>query len=319
MVAYPISTSGTFVFSPGDLTASGNLVKFTAAGTAVYSGPGGGEGGASNGGNGGGGAAFSQVTRTVAADDTHQVIVGAAGVDDVGGNTSVKLDSGAGAFVLFAQGGGNEGSGLGGTALAGVGDTKHSGGNGGISTLGLLGGSGGFPGTADADGANGVDNAVTDEPPTDPPATPGKGGDGAPVGRTGQPGAAGQVVIVFTTAPTVTTGASSSVTAVTATCAGNVTSDGGATITERGIVYGTSVNPTTSDGKATAAGTTGAYTADLSSLLPSTTYHYRAYAINSEGTSYGSDSTFTTLAAGGSGPRQRGKAIPRFRGSIAVR
>lgn len=97
--------------------------------------------------------------------------------------------------------------------------------------------------------------------------------------------------------PTVTTSAATSVTGNSAVGNGNVTSDGGATITERGFVYGTSANPTTAGNKVVVAGTTGVYTGDITSLLPSTLYHYRAYAINSAGTSYGADTEFTTSAA----------------------
>ncbi len=96
-------------------------------------------------------------------------------------------------------------------------------------------------------------------------------------------------------APTVTTNTiPSNVTTTGATVGGYVTADGGAIVTERGIVYATTANPTTSNSKITITGTTGTFTADLSGLNPNTTYHYRAYATNSIGTSYGSDQTFTT-------------------------
>lgn len=97
------------------------------------------------------------------------------------------------------------------------------------------------------------------------------------------------------TAPTVTTQAVSSIGVTTATGNGNVTSDGGDTITQRGVCWSTSANPTTSDSTATSGGTTGAYTASITGLSAGTLYHVRAYAINSTGTSYGSDVTFTTL------------------------
>ena len=97
-------------------------------------------------------------------------------------------------------------------------------------------------------------------------------------------------------APTVTTQAVSSIAETTATGNGNVTADGGATITERGTCIGTSANPTTAGTKFTAAGTTGAFTTAMTGLTGSTLYHVRAYAINSVGTSYGSDVTFTTDA-----------------------
>jgi hypothetical protein len=81
---------------------------------------------------------------------------------------------------------------------------------------------------------------------------------------------------------------------VLATSGGNVTSDGGATITERGIVWGTSANPTTANNKIVASGTTGVYSVQIRGLLGNTTYHARSYAINSVGTSYGSNVSFTT-------------------------
>ena len=93
-------------------------------------------------------------------------------------------------------------------------------------------------------------------------------------------------------APTVTTQAVTNIAALTATGNGNVTSDGGQTITERGVCWSTSVNPTTSDSKATSGGTTGAFSASLTGLSNATLYHVRAYAINSIGTSYGDDVTF---------------------------
>jgi hypothetical protein len=95
--------------------------------------------------------------------------------------------------------------------------------------------------------------------------------------------------------PTVTTQAVTNITYSTATGNGNVTDDGGATVTERGVVAATSENPTTSDLKFEATtGGTGAFTAAMTELDPDTQYYIRAYAINSEGTSYGSQVDFTT-------------------------
>lgn len=105
-----------------------------------------------------------------------------------------------------------------------------------------------------------------------------------------------EVTFTTDTSPTVTTQAVSSIFDTSATGNGNVTSDGGDTITERGVCWKTSTGPTTADFKATSAGTTGAFTASISSLTPSTTYYVKAYAINSLGTSYGSEVSFTTTA-----------------------
>lgn len=99
------------------------------------------------------------------------------------------------------------------------------------------------------------------------------------------------------TTPTVTTGSVSNITSSTATVAGNVTADGGATVTERGICYSTSQNPTTANSKVASGSGTGSFSANLSGLAANTTYYARAYAINAQGTSYGSQVSFTTTAS----------------------
>jgi hypothetical protein len=99
-------------------------------------------------------------------------------------------------------------------------------------------------------------------------------------------------------APTVTTQAVTEIETTTATGNGNVTSDGGGSITERGVCWNTSTGPTTSNSKATSGGTTGAFTASMTSLTASTLYYVKAYGINSAGTSYGGEVTFTTDAQG---------------------
>lgn len=96
-------------------------------------------------------------------------------------------------------------------------------------------------------------------------------------------------------APTVSTNSPSSVAGTTASAGGNVTADGGLTLTARGVCFGLNANPTIADNvvnSTTAA--TGTYTVSLTGLTPSTLYHVRAYATNSAGTSYGGDSVFTT-------------------------
>jgi len=96
------------------------------------------------------------------------------------------------------------------------------------------------------------------------------------------------------TAPTVTTSAATSVGQSSATGNGNVTADGGAGITERGFCWSTSANPTTANSKIIVSGTTGSYSGSMTGLAAGTLYHYRAYATNSVGTSYGTDIQFTT-------------------------
>ena len=97
-------------------------------------------------------------------------------------------------------------------------------------------------------------------------------------------------------APTVTTTTPSSITSDSAESGGNVTDDGGATVTARGVCWSTSADPTTADSHTTDGTGTGSFTSSITGLNPGTTYHVRAYATNSVGTSYGSDQTFDTLA-----------------------
>ena len=101
-------------------------------------------------------------------------------------------------------------------------------------------------------------------------------------------------------AATVTTPTSANLTTTTATLGGNVTSDGGAAITERGVVYaptGTNSDPLiggTGVVKTTRTGTTGVFTVAVTGLTQTTGYSFKAYATNSLGTSYSSVATFTT-------------------------
>jgi len=99
--------------------------------------------------------------------------------------------------------------------------------------------------------------------------------------------------------PTVTTSAVSDITATTATAGGNVTADGGATVSARGICWSTSETPTIADNVTTDGTGTGEFTSSITGITANTTYYVRAYATNSEGTAYGEQVSFTTLPADG--------------------
>ncbi len=94
--------------------------------------------------------------------------------------------------------------------------------------------------------------------------------------------------------PTVSTSSVSNITQTSATCGGNVTSDGGATVTARGVCWSTSQNPTVNSNKTNDGSGTGSYTSNITGLNHNTTYYVRAYATNGEGTSYGEVKSFTT-------------------------
>lgn len=98
--------------------------------------------------------------------------------------------------------------------------------------------------------------------------------------------------------PTVITNSVTNITDTQAICGGVVTDDGGAPVTERGVCWSTSTNPTTSDQHTTNGNGIGNFVSTLSGLASNTTYYVRAYATNSAGTSYGEQKTFITAKAG---------------------
>jgi plastocyanin len=103
----------------------------------------------------------------------------------------------------------------------------------------------------------------------------------------------------LTSLATVTTSAVSSITSTTAVSGGEVTSDGGETVTARGVCWSTSENPTTADSKTDDGSGTGIFVSSLMDLSPNTTYYVRAYSTNNTGTAYGDQVTFTTQGTQG--------------------
>lgn len=101
------------------------------------------------------------------------------------------------------------------------------------------------------------------------------------------------------TLPQLSTTAATAITLTTASSGGNITADGGAAVTARGIVWNTATAPTISLATKTTDGSgTGNFTSTVANLSPSTNYYARAYATNSVGTGYGNEITFTTGAVG---------------------
>jgi hypothetical protein len=101
----------------------------------------------------------------------------------------------------------------------------------------------------------------------------------------------------FTTLNTPTINATASATSITSSTAstgGTITADGGASVTSRGVIYGTSSLSSTFS--VTSGTGTGTYTVSLTGLLPATTYYVRSFATNTVGTVYGTETSFTTNA-----------------------
>jgi trimeric autotransporter adhesin len=95
--------------------------------------------------------------------------------------------------------------------------------------------------------------------------------------------------------PTVTTTTISSISQTAASGGGNVISDGGASVTARGVCRSWFANPTTADLCTSNGVGKGSFASSITGIVASTIYHVRAYATNLVGTAYGSDVTFNTL------------------------
>ena len=114
------------------------------------------------------------------------------------------------------------------------------------------------------------------------------------------------------TLPIVTTSPATNISYTSANVGGNITDDGGSNVTERGIVYSTTPNPTTANSKVASGSGKGSFTSTLTNLKEGTTYYVRAYAVNQKGTSYGEDISFTTLAHSSSDPTIKVVTVQEF-------
>lgn len=104
-------------------------------------------------------------------------------------------------------------------------------------------------------------------------------------------------IISFSTSkvlPIVTTKAITDIGPISAASGGVISHNGGGTISDKGICWSDTPNPTL-DNKVISAGTgQSTFSKSISILRPNTTYYVRAYAKNEIGTSYGDEMSFTT-------------------------
>lgn len=96
---------------------------------------------------------------------------------------------------------------------------------------------------------------------------------------------------------TLSTTAATAITATAATSGGNIVSDGGSAILSRGVCWNTTGAPTIANSKTSDASGIGTFSSSMTGLLSGTTYHVRAYAMNSTVINYGNEITFTTSAS----------------------
>jgi len=104
--------------------------------------------------------------------------------------------------------------------------------------------------------------------------------------------------LVFTTGaalPTLSTLNASNITFNSAIVGGNVTNDGGAPVTQRGVCWSTTQNPTLANNNLIIGSGLGSFNDTITGLSGNTTYYVRAFATNSSGTAYGNQISFQTF------------------------
>jgi len=95
--------------------------------------------------------------------------------------------------------------------------------------------------------------------------------------------------------PVITLNPVTDVTPNMAKSGGDITTDNGGPITERGVCWSTSPSPTISNSKTLNGGGLGSFVSEITGLTSGTTYYLRAYATNNAGTAYSKESIFTTF------------------------
>lgn len=99
--------------------------------------------------------------------------------------------------------------------------------------------------------------------------------------------------------PTVETVEVTDITQISAICGGNVISDGGSEVIDRGICWSTNEYPTLNGNHTNDGSGIGSFSSNITGLVAGTTYYVRAFATNSAGTRYGDQKSFTTSNDGG--------------------
>lgn len=266
-------SGGAYAGSGGGHGGAGGSAKYSTsiptAGSAydsseapVLLGSGGGAGGASYQGGNGGGA----IKLTISGLLNNSGVIKSNGVNGSGSGTTYMPGGGAGGSVWISSG-----------SLSCAGSITANGGNGWYQNTSYFSGGGGGGLVKLSYGSGSACASLT--------ATGGT--------ASGSNGLASDGTVSAVTSPTVTTSAVSSVLVNGATLNGSISATGGANATDRGFAYGltTAYGATTTDPGSYG---TGDFSYSAPGMLPNTTYHFRAYAINSVGTTFGSDQQFVT-------------------------
>jgi hypothetical protein len=104
-----------------------------------------------------------------------------------------------------------------------------------------------------------------------------------------------QVTVSTGLLPTVTTDAVTAIGYYGATSGGTIVDDGGCAVSQKGVAWSWSPNPTVGNSRTTDGTGTAPFVSSLGGLYGNRTYYVRAYATNGVGTAYGAQQVFTTL------------------------
>ncbi len=94
--------------------------------------------------------------------------------------------------------------------------------------------------------------------------------------------------------PILSTIALNNITQTTAATGGNITSEGYSPVTEKGVCWSTTANPTIANNKTINGSGIGIFTSSITGLTANTIYYVRSFATNSYGTNYGNELVLKT-------------------------
>lgn len=116
--------------------------------------------------------------------------------------------------------------------------------------------------------------------------------------------------------PSISTTAISNIDETSGTGGGQIISEGSTSVTQRGVCWSTSENPSVMDPHTLDGPGGGIFISQITGLNPGTSYFVRAYATNAGGTAYGENMLFTTMYAGGLGAPCPGLPTVSYEGKV---
>lgn len=115
-----------------------------------------------------------------------------------------------------------------------------------------------------------------------------------PLNNASVPDVYAKIISIFDSMLLITTDSVTSITNTSAACGGVIAENPGTPITQKGVCWSLSPNPTISDSHTNEGAGNDAFTSSITGLSAGNTYYVRAYGVNSSGVIYGQQQTFGT-------------------------